>query len=98
METIDWPATRLNWEPIGKNGMAVAVYDAFIWMTGKDGRTNCMTLETAREFYEWLGEELEGHAKQVATTTEDDARNRARSFTEGWQRTIQEGRQRVRRG
>lgn len=97
METLDWPSSKLNWEPIGKYGMCVAVWQDFIWVTSKSGQIHCMTMESAREFNDWLEEVLK-HAKQESSTTENDASDRTRRFTEGWQRTIEEGGAGVRGG
>lgn len=98
METLDWPSTKLNWEPIGKYGMCVAVWQDYIWVTGKSGQVHCMTFDTASEFVEWLNDELRKHnAKQESSPTKVDARSSGWSQAkEGWPH--QTGRPRVRSG
>lgn len=78
METTAWPPPGFQWEPIGKNGLCVAVHDSFIWFIGKDGHTTCMTFETGLELAGWIAETIERtlDAKQESSTAEDDARNR----------------------
>jgi hypothetical protein len=77
METLDFPSSKLNWEPIGKYGMCVAVWQDFIWVTGKSGQVHCMTMDTANELTDWLIDTLlrRPHAKQESPAAEDDARH-----------------------
>jgi len=61
MELNNWPDRQLNWEPIGKNGLCVALHDDFVWFSNKSSVPHAMTLETAAELRDWLDD--------VVTTT-----------------------------
>ena len=88
MELHDWPPPGFKWEPIGRNGLCVALHEGFIWFCGKDGRTSCMTFATAHELTAWFEDhDIHGgiHAEQISPAAKTDARSRGWSQAkEGW--------------
>ena len=88
MEWDDWPPRGFKWEPVGRNGLSVALQEGVSWFCGKDGRTSCMTFATAHDLVEWIEEHDThgvGNAEQVTPAAKTDARRRGWSQAkEGW--------------